>query len=808
MLRHTVEDKIASFGGGFLPLSRRVSAPPAVMDRSDGFDAEADAGPVSPGAAGGDNAAVPVRVVVRSRPLTTLAGEKAAIFAEPVVKDKCTLRVEGMGEGALDKRTGRGVAPRMFKCNAYLGPEADQSDVFEQAAPIVERTLQGYNGTIFCYGCTGSGKTYTMSGPPEKTGKKGAAQVDLGDAAGIAQRVSRRVFECIRDGGAGGDSATSPSVFAVEASFLEIYSMDGKREQLIDLLASDDKVKLEVKRDPSNPNSFICDGLSSIPIRSPDEMCEALYRGRQHCMKMETTKNCWSSRSHCLFMLSIESTAEKEATDAGGEPVVRRGKLILVDLAGSESIKKVQAANDVNEDLRKQQAIGINRVLSSLATCVNALNNGFSQGHRDSYLTMLLHDCLGGNSRALLVANITPEIDNVGETMKTLLFAQQMMMVKNVASVNVVSKDKSAILAMRQRHADCLRLLEEEATKGNEEQAQGHVAVRKEIEDLNMRLLTKESAESTLGKMQKEQTQRLDLLRDEMRLSMTQELEKMRMQSVGDLKDLRESVQSHVTNIGSTVSQRHNDEHEAKMAKMAAEQQETVRLQREAEQEAAQLRVRLASSEERATMLQARQDELRLERGEVENERKTLRQTGEQQWQRVVAAEAEVQMLKAETKTQQAELERLATDSEKNNAAARQEREEARLREVHLQSVNVELKGSLGDARRDAEVQLLRAEAAASDQAGKQSLQVERLQTEVAAANEQVRQVHAEREKAENAAAAVQQEHEMSVRQLSAELQERDRILADTMEERDELLHMVHEMQSRVIAKNAFKSAG
>merc|ERR1719450_713921 len=123
-------------------------------------------------------------------------------------------------------------------------------------------------------------------------------------------------------------------------------------------------------------------------------------------------------------MLSIESLYEQ---GAGEPPAVQRGKLMLVDLAGSESLKKVQAANDANEELRRRQAIGINRVLSSLGTVVNNMNIGLSHGHRDSALTMLLHDCLGGNARALLIANISPEAEGGDESVKTLTFAQQMM---------------------------------------------------------------------------------------------------------------------------------------------------------------------------------------------------------------------------------------------------------------------------------------------------------------------------------------------------------------------------------------------
>merc|ERR550514_2614701 len=119
---------------------------------------------------------------------------------------------------------------------------------------------------------------------------------------------------------------------------------------------------------------------------------------------METTRNCRSSRSHCLFQIAIESM-QTGAEGLEGQ-AVRRGKLVLVDLAGSESLKRVQAMCEENEALRRRQAIGVNKVLTTLGVVVNNLNLGLSAGHQGSSLTMLLKDCLGGNARALLIANV------------------------------------------------------------------------------------------------------------------------------------------------------------------------------------------------------------------------------------------------------------------------------------------------------------------------------------------------------------------------------------------------------------------
>eukprot|EP00439_Symbiodinium_sp_Y106_P026818 s6040_g3.t1 len=149
------------------------------------------------------------------------------------------------------------------------------------------------------------------------------------------------------------------------------------------------------------------------------------------------------NRSHCLFTVVIESTSSSSIRDT--DPDVRRGKLVLVDLAGSESLKKVMAVQEANEELRRKQAIGINKVLTHLGAVVNNLNAGYenSTGFRNSALTMLLRDCLGGGARALLVANIGPEADWSSETAMTLRFAQKMMKVKNVEQKVVIDASQS-----------------------------------------------------------------------------------------------------------------------------------------------------------------------------------------------------------------------------------------------------------------------------------------------------------------------------------------------------------------------------
>ncbi|CAE7298320.1 NLGN4X [Symbiodinium necroappetens] len=156
----------------------------------------------------------------------------------------------------------------------------------------------------------------------------------------------------------------------------------------------------------------------------------------------------------CMFRIRMSLARDTD-------PDVRRGKLVLVDLAGSESLKKVMAVQEANEELRRKQAIGINKVLTHLGAVVNNLNAGYenSTGFRNSALTMLLRDCLGGGARALLVANIGPEADWSSETAMTLRFAQKMMKVKNVEQKVVIDASQSNLVQMRKRpEPACLQL--------------------------------------------------------------------------------------------------------------------------------------------------------------------------------------------------------------------------------------------------------------------------------------------------------------------------------------------------------------
>ncbi|CAE7449567.1 FLA10 [Symbiodinium necroappetens] len=261
-----------------------------VEDASDSPESRSGPSQASVGQVNSGSGSAPVGVLVRCRPLLK-EGTRIKLSASSAKSGKVMLRLQ-----PEEQSRSRHSEPKVFRCNGFISEEGTQADVFEHVAPVVDRVMEGYNGVVFCYGITGSGKTHTMSGPPKeplaKQVKDPAPPEVIAAQQGIVQRAAKRIFEFIRDRSALGE------IFTVEASFLEIYSPDGVRENLIDLLASKaDEAKLEVKQDALvGHKAFMCEGLKSVPIRSPDEMRQVLEGGRRRCTYMETSRNCVSSR--------------------------------------------------------------------------------------------------------------------------------------------------------------------------------------------------------------------------------------------------------------------------------------------------------------------------------------------------------------------------------------------------------------------------------------------------------------------------------------------------------------------------------
>ena len=306
-------------------------------------------------------------------------------------------------------------------------PVADQAYCYEKMGrPVLENVLSGYNACLFAYGQTGSGKTYSMMG--------------YGPDAGVTPRLCDELFKTAFDLQEQGAVATkdglTTTTITVEASYLEIYN-----EIVKDLLAvkGTEGESLKIRQHPKT--GVFVEGLRKLSVQSKDGIVELLDEGQTLRSVAATQMNATSSRSHAILMLTITRTSTTVSDQDGKEVTttsVKTGKLSLVDLAGSERAASTGATGDT-----LTEGANINKSLSFLGMCLSRLaeiaEKGEKAGHipfRDSSLTFLLSENLGGNSKTSMLANISPAEINFDETLSTLRFAQVTKKVKNHAVVN------------------------------------------------------------------------------------------------------------------------------------------------------------------------------------------------------------------------------------------------------------------------------------------------------------------------------------------------------------------------------------
>lgn len=370
-----------------------------------------------------------MQVVVRCRPMN----EKETIHGhENVVSVYPTRGVVEIFHPKDDDRSNS----KMFTYDAVYDPNASQQDLYEESVfPLVNSVLEGFNGTIFAYGQTGTGKTYTMEG-------RGTTN-DVVDNRGIIPRSFDQIFTHI--------SRSDNMQYLVRASYLEIY-----QEEIRDLLDSNPKKRYEL-RENVDSGVYVKD-LTSYVCKSVTEIDRLMAQGNANRTIGATNMNEHSSRSHAIFMLTIEmsDTSNQEIKNQ-----VRVGKLNLVDLAGSERQTKTGTTGT-----RLKEASKINLSLSALGNVISALVDGKGQHipYRDSKLTRLLQDSLGGNSKTIMIANIGPASYNYEESLTTLRYANRAKNIKNKPRINEDPKD--ALLRQYQEEISRLRKMLEQNDSG------------------------------------------------------------------------------------------------------------------------------------------------------------------------------------------------------------------------------------------------------------------------------------------------------------------------------------------------------
>ena len=294
-------------------------------------------------------------------------------------------------------------APSQFSFDKIFIWETSQARVFHECGlPLVQQCFDGFNSTLFCYGQTGSGKTYTMMG----------ADIIDNDLKGLTPRIVEDIFKTIEE-------APAHLEFTVKVSFLEIYM-----ERIRDLLVPTND-NLPIHED-KNRGVFV-KGLKEVYVSSIAEVFHVLSVGEQYRSIAATNMNEKSSRSHSIFIVYIT----QKDTNTGA---AKTGKLYLVDLAGSEKVGKTGATGQTLEEAKK-----INKSLTALGMVINSLTDGKSTHvpYRDSKLTRILQESLGGNAKTTLIVNCSPSSFNDAETVSTLRFGTRAKNIKNSARVNV-----------------------------------------------------------------------------------------------------------------------------------------------------------------------------------------------------------------------------------------------------------------------------------------------------------------------------------------------------------------------------------
>ncbi|XP_075037020.1 kinesin heavy chain [Mixophyes fleayi] len=333
-----------------------------------------------------DPAECSIKVMCRFRPLNSAEIHRGDKFI-PVFKGDDTI-VVGQGK------------PYVF--DKVLPPNTSQEQVYSACAKqIVKDVLDGYNGTIFAYGQTSSGKTHTMEG-----------KLHNPQLMGIIPRIAADIFDHIY-------SMDENLEFHIKVSYFEIY-LDKIRD-LLDV----SKTNLAVHED-KNRVPYV-KGCTERFVSSPEEVMDVIDEGKTNRHVAVTNMNEHSSRSHSIFLINIkQENVETEKKLCG--------KLYLVDLAGSEKVSKTGAEGAVLDEAKN-----INKSLSALGNVISALAEGTKTHvpYRDSKMTRILQDSLGGNCRTTIIICCSPSIFNEAETKTTLMFGQRAKTIKNTVCVNL-----------------------------------------------------------------------------------------------------------------------------------------------------------------------------------------------------------------------------------------------------------------------------------------------------------------------------------------------------------------------------------
>lgn len=393
------------------------------------------------------------------------------------------------------------------------GPSATQNFLYENTAKAaVDSVLTGYNATMLAYGQTGTGKTYTM---------EGFKYSGMDPQRGIVPRSVEQIFKYIEA------SSNRNTTFMVRASYLQIYN-----EIISDLLKTD-RTSLNIREDKKTEGKYkkgiFVEGLSEWAVRSPSEIYSLMQKGAMSRKTAWTNKNDVSSRSHAVFIIIVE-----QMKTIGNSKQVKVGKLNLVDLAGSESVRITGATGERLEESKK-----INQSLSCLGNVIAALTDVKPRSHipyRDSKLTRLLKDSLGGNCKTTMMMMVSPAPDAFSETASTLKFGMRAKKIKNHAHINEDVNQK----ALLRKYESELRKLKLELEKKN--QVHSDPSQMMQLEEMRRR--AEEDKEAAINAL--EVRSREYMLEREEKMKLEEKIRLMNSQMLHGGKKIEETPQFRV----------------------------------------------------------------------------------------------------------------------------------------------------------------------------------------------------------------------------------------------------------------------
>jgi kinesin family protein 5 len=348
-----------------------------------------------------------VIVVCRFRPLNEKEQQQSKSICVDFSEDHKSAKINSQYENGEDMN---------FTFDHIFPPSGSQEEVYKiSARPVIDSIFQGFNGTVLAYGQTSSGKTYTMTGYSSED-------------PGIIPRMISDLFDFI--------SNSDPSLeFTVKVSFCEIYL-----EKIKDLI-DPNKENLRIQEDKAK--GVHMPELTETYVVNPEEVMEIMKIGTSNREVSYTQMNATSSRSHSIFIVNVGMSNSKDYS-------AKSAKLYLVDLAGSEKVGKTGAAGK-----RLEEAKNINKSLTTLGQVITALTDPKASHvpYRDSKLTRVLQDSLGGNAKTTLILTCSPSPWNEAETISTLRFGNRAKAIKNKPKVNreyTVSELKLMLMAAKE----------------------------------------------------------------------------------------------------------------------------------------------------------------------------------------------------------------------------------------------------------------------------------------------------------------------------------------------------------------------